>query len=153
MLGVSERPLTLILMCKSGCRRRRSAKGARSFFFVFGTRSVTFRSLFLMLLSLFSRLCCQTPFVGLLLQQGEQKHSDTNGEPYHDISGGVDATFSQEEGILLRKYRNRNGKCVTLLLKCIGVRGQFDSPEHGLARVPCPYPLINLSLWGYIQKV
>ena len=40
-------------------------------FFVFGTLSVIFRSLFLMLLSLFSSLFCQTPFAGLLLRQGE----------------------------------------------------------------------------------
>ena len=46
-------------------------------FFVFGTLSVTFRSPFLMLLSLFSSLFCQTPFAGLLLRQGdpwENKH-------------------------------------------------------------------------------
>ena len=36
-------------------------------FSVFGTLSVTFRSLFLMLLSLFSSLFCRTPFAGLLL--------------------------------------------------------------------------------------
>ena len=47
-----------------------------TFFFVFGTLSVTFRSLFLLLLSLFSALFCQTPFAGLLLQQGER--SDCN---------------------------------------------------------------------------
>ena len=40
-------------------------------FFVFGTLSVTFWSLFLMLLSLLSSLSCQTPFAGLLLRQGE----------------------------------------------------------------------------------
>ena len=51
----------------SGCRKRSAAKGVRSLFFVFGTLSVTFRSLFLMLLSLFSSLFCQTPFAGLLL--------------------------------------------------------------------------------------
>ena len=40
-------------------------------FFVFGTLLVTFRSLFLTLLSLFPSLFCQTPFAGLLLRQGE----------------------------------------------------------------------------------
>ena len=55
----------------SGCRKRSAAKGVRSHFFVFGMLSVTFRSLFLMLLSLFSSLFCQTPFAGLLLRQGE----------------------------------------------------------------------------------
>ena len=56
---------------QSGCRKRSAAKGVRSPFFIFGTLSVTFRSLFLMLLSLFSSLFCQTPFAGLLLRQGE----------------------------------------------------------------------------------
>ena len=56
----------------SGCRKRSAAKGVRSLFFVFGTLSVTFRSLFLTLLSLFSSLFCQTPFAGLLLRQGDK---------------------------------------------------------------------------------
>ena len=51
----------------SGCRKRRSAKGVQSLFFIFGTLLVTFRSLFLTL----SSLSCQTPFAGLLLRQGE----------------------------------------------------------------------------------
>ena len=55
----------------SGCRKRSAAKGVRSLFSVFGTLSVTFRSLFLTLLSLFSPLFCQTPFAGLLLRQGD----------------------------------------------------------------------------------
>ena len=59
----------------SGCRKRRSAKGVRSLFFVFGTLSVTFWSLFLMLLSLSSSLFCQTPFAGLLLRQGAETSS------------------------------------------------------------------------------
>ena len=67
-------------MCVSGCRKRRSAKGVRSLFFVFGTLSIIFRSLFLTVLSLFSSLFaklllpnsfCQTPFAGLLLRQGD----------------------------------------------------------------------------------
>ena len=44
---------------------------ALTVFFVFGTLSVTFWSLFVMLLSLFSSLFCQTPFAGLLLRQGD----------------------------------------------------------------------------------
>ena len=47
-----------------------AAKGGRQkefdHFFVFGTLLVTFRSLFLTLLSPFSSLFCQTPFAGLL---------------------------------------------------------------------------------------
>ena len=47
----------------SGCHKRRSAKGVRSLFFVFGTLSVTFWSLFLMLLSRFlPNSFCRTPF-------------------------------------------------------------------------------------------
>ena len=41
--------------------------------------------------------------------------------------GGVYTTFSQEEGILLQKYRDRNGRCIAILFKTIGVRGRFDS--------------------------
>ena len=52
-----------------------AAKGGQqkefSHFFIFGTLLVTFWSLFLTLLSLFSSLFCQTPFAGLLLRQGE----------------------------------------------------------------------------------
>ena len=55
----------------SVCRKRSAAKGVRSLFFVFGMLSVTFRSLFLTLLSLFPSLFCQTPFAGLLLRQGD----------------------------------------------------------------------------------
>ena len=61
----------------SGCRKRSAAKGVRSLFFVFGTLSVTFRSLFLTLLSLFSSLFCQTPFAGLLLRQGDPRFYKT----------------------------------------------------------------------------
>ena len=43
--------------------------------------------------------------------------------------GGVYTTFCQEVGILLQKYRDRNGRCIAILFKSIGVRGRFDSPE------------------------
>ena len=43
--------------------------------------------------------------------------------------GGVYTTFCQEEGILLQKYRNGNGRCIAILFKNIGVRGRFDSSE------------------------
>ena len=52
-----------------------AAKGGRQkesdHFFRFWGSSVTFWSLFLMLLSLFASLFCQTPFAGLLLRQGD----------------------------------------------------------------------------------
>ena len=57
------------------CRKRRSAKGVRSLFFIFGTLSVTFWSLFGHFFwrscHFFSSLFCQTPFAGLLLRQGD----------------------------------------------------------------------------------
>ena len=59
-------------------------KGVRSLFFVFGTLLITFGSLFLMLLSLFSSLFGQTPFAGLLLRQGEERQNKfyfKKGEP------------------------------------------------------------------------
>ena len=64
-------PLKRPIKGSSGCRKRSAAKGVRSLFFVFGTLSVTFRSLFLMRLSHFSSLFCQTPFAGLLLRHPE----------------------------------------------------------------------------------
>ena len=52
--------------------------------------------------------------------------------------GGVYTTFCQEEGILLQKYRDRNGRCMVILFKSIGVRGQFDSPDVARANHCCP---------------
>ena len=74
-----------------GAAKDVGAKGVRSLFvLVFGTLSVTFWSLFLMLLSLFSSLFCQTPFAELLLQQGvilllfRRRNSEGNfGHPGH----------------------------------------------------------------------
>ena len=43
--------------------------------------------------------------------------------------GGVHSTFCQEEGILLPKYRDRNGRCIAILFKSIGVRGRCGSPD------------------------
>ena len=58
-----------------------------------------------------------------------QKYSVTNGRSIVIQIGGVYATFCQEEGIHLQKYRDRNGRCITTLFKNIGVRGRFDSPD------------------------
>ena len=65
----------------SGCRKRRSAKEVRSLVFVFRTLSVTFWSLFLMLLPLFSSLFCQTPFARLLLRKGKIGESFGSAKP------------------------------------------------------------------------
>ena len=43
-------------------------------------------------------------------------------------TGGVYTTFCQDEGIFLRKYRDRNGRCIALPFTSVGVRGRFDSP-------------------------
>ena len=44
--------------------------------------------------------------------------------------GGVYTNFCQREGILLQKYRERNGRCIAILFKSIGVMGRFDRPEN-----------------------
>ena len=51
-------------------------------------------------------------------------------EAYRDTNWRlVHTTFCQGEGILLQKYRDRNGRCIATLFKSIGVRGRLDSPE------------------------
>ena len=61
--------------------------------------------------------------------------------------GGVYTTLFQEEGILLQKYRDRNGRCIATLFKTIRVRGQFDSPEFG----PRLFTLGRLETRGFPQ--
>ena len=63
--------LSLLLVIR--VPQKEVGQGSSITFFVFGTVSVTFWSLFLMLLSLFSSLFCQTPFAGLLLRQGDMR--------------------------------------------------------------------------------
>ena len=43
--------------------------------------------------------------------------------------GGAYATFGQQEGILVQKYRDRDGRRIAILFKSIGVSGRFDSPD------------------------
>ena len=104
-------------------------------FFVFGTLSVTFRSLFLMLLSLFSSLFCQTPFAGLLLRQGDFRGMATLGSVARLFKGtSTNNIFYNSENsrrlwlfvgcvrvfqrpltlILLKKYRNINGRRIVI---------------------------------------
>ena len=55
-------------------------------------------------------------------------------------------TFCQEEGILLQKYRSkRNGRCIAILFKSIGVRGRCDSPDVGrcFKGTQKPFPAIS----------
>ena len=65
--------------------------------------------------------------------------------------------FLPKEGILLQKYRDRNGRCIAILFKSIGVRGRFDSPEtfQGLTTGGCapgrfatPWPSSSLRAQG-----
>ena len=51
--------------------------------------------------------------------------------------GGVYTTFCQEEGILLQKYQDGNGRCIATLFKSIGVRSRFDSPDYRLSTLSC----------------
>ena len=37
--------------------------------------------------------------------------------------GGVYTTFCQEEGILLQKYRDRNGRCIAILFSKVSGSG------------------------------
>ena len=38
---------------------------------------------------------------------------------------------AKRRAILLQKHRDRNGRCIAILFKRIGVRGRFDSPGGG----------------------
>ena len=67
----------------------------------------------------------QRPLTLILLQ----KHRDTIWSRIVIQIGGVCTTFCQEEGILLQKYRDRNGRCIEILSKNIAVRGRFGSPD------------------------
>ena len=58
-----------------------------------------------------------------------QKYRDTNGNRIVIQIGFVYTTFCQAKGILLQTYRNRNGRCLVILFKSIGVRGQCGSPD------------------------
>ena len=60
--------------------------------------------------------------------------------------GGVYTTFCQQEGIFLKKYRDRNGRCIAILFKRIRVRGRCDSPE-----VPGVYKFLGLLRPEYVQ--
>ena len=70
----------------------------------------------------------QRPLTLILLQ----KYRDTNGTRIVIQIGGVYTTLCQEEGIVLQKYRARNGRCIAMLFRSIGVRGRFGPPEKAL---------------------
>ena len=62
------------------------------------------------------------------------KASRYKREAYRDINSWcayiyIYIAFWQEESILLQKYRDRNGRCIAILFKSIGVRGRCDPPE------------------------
>ena len=47
------------------------------------------------------------------------------------------ATFCQEKGILLQKYRDRNGRCIAILFQSIGVRGRSAQLLAMIRCEPC----------------
>ena len=70
----------------------------------------------------------QRPLALILLQ----KHRDTNGRRIVIQIGDAYTSFCQDGDIVLQKYRDRKwggGGSSAILLKSIGVRGRFDSPE------------------------
>ena len=69
-------------------------------FFLFGTLSVTFWSLFLMLLSLFSTLFCQTPFAGLLLRRREKIAIAIAQKSHHVVHSAVIASEAQRSALM-----------------------------------------------------
>ena len=70
----------------------------------------------------------QRPLTLVLLQ----KYRDTNGGRLVIQIGGVYTTFCQEEGILLQKYRGRNGRCIAMLFKSIP-----GGPKRGCFKPGC----------------
>ena len=65
----------------------------------------------------------QRPLTRILLQKYIAKHKR---EPYRDTNWWCIYHFCHEKGILLQNYRDRNGSCIAILFKSIGVRGRFD---------------------------
>ena len=63
--------------------------------------------------------------------------------------GDVHTTFCQEEGILLQKHRDRNGRCIAILSKSIGVRGQFDLPSFYDSVEFNVVLLLKTALWAW----
>ena len=52
--------------------------------------------------------------------------------------GGTYATFQTSGGHTFAKNHDRNGRCITILFKSIGVTGRFGSPEIVLAPLFIP---------------
>ena len=108
----------------------------------------------------------QRPLTRILLQ----KHRDTNRSHIVIQIGGVYTTFCQEEGILLQRYRDRNGRCIAILFKSTGVRDQFDSPDSKQGKFQCYWgttrttkrttrcnfrslPLINMNPFRHLDRI
>ena len=90
---------------------------------------------------------CQRPLTLMLLQ----KHRDTNRSRIVIQIGGVYTTVCEKEGILLQKYRDRNGRCTAILFKSIGVRGRLYMGEMGSI---CHFArALPASLWGHCSQV
>ena len=77
---------------------------------------------------------------GLLLEHlkmRDQRKTDSPKTPFwtavspHDAFSAPLAHSDKRRGILEQKYRDRNGRCIAILFKSIGVTGRSDSPEFG----------------------
>ena len=64
--------------------------------------------------------------------------------PYCDATRVVYTSSGEEGGILLQQeYRDRNGRCVAILFKSIGLRGWFESPLRERETITP-----NMQVWG-----
>ena len=59
-------------------------------------------------------------------------------EAYGIQIGSVYTTLCQEEGILWQKYRDRNGRCIAIPFKSIGVGDRLDSADHACKKSQAP---------------
>ena len=55
-------------------------------------------------------------------------------EPYLEANSWYIHFFLPKGGHTYAKYRDRNGRCIAIFFKSIGVRGRFDSPDPCVAK-------------------
>ena len=149
---MSQRPLTLILLQKFGRRQntpenagtrpfpKSAISGVLRFRVLFGallegnkehpktqhTRKRRFseRSIICVFGCVaFSGALC-SPLKSIAIQMG--------GVSRYKLVVCIYYTFCQEKGryFCAKKYRDRNGRCIAILFKSIGVRGRFDAPAR-----------------------
>ena len=90
-----------------------------TFFFAFETLLVTFWSLFLMFLSLFSSLFCQTPFPGLLLRHDEGGRGF--GLRNRSSKSQIASDFPSHPQIAVQHYLALSRKSLAILVSAMGM--------------------------------